>query len=133
MCSSAIAGAIVDNITIVLYSAAPIWQSTFAMPAEHGVYAIRKSDQAGYSTKMGATHGCRSQTYRAASTVLPAPPTRKTLWYRTVQTHFETWLAHSTWQGDESTLPAPTATSAVTTSSSPSRVKGAACAPPVTH
>lgn len=57
----------------------------------------------------------------------------KTLWYRTVQTHFETRLAHSTWQGDESTLPAPTATSAVTTSSSPSRVKGAACAPPVTH
>jgi len=27
----------------------------------------------------------------------------KTLWYRTVQTHFETWLALSTGQGDEST------------------------------
>ena len=26
----------------------------------------------------------------------------KTLWYRTVQTHFETWLALSTGQGDES-------------------------------
>lgn len=49
------------------------------------------------------SHGCRSQTWRSANPVLPAPPPRTTLWYRTVQTHFETWLALTNGPGDEAT------------------------------
>src|SRR5450759_2089596 len=77
MCSSAIAGAIVDNRTLALYSAAPDFGNPH-LPCQQKTEFTQYGNLIKLvTTKMGATHGCRSQTYRAANTVLPAPPTRE--------------------------------------------------------
>ena len=94
---------IVDIRTIVLYSAAPVF-GNLHLPCQQKTAFTQYGNQIRLATRprWGRPMDAAAKHIAPQAQRYQRRRPEKTLWYRTVQSHFETWLALSTGQDDAS-------------------------------